>query len=166
MIRQSGFDSQQGQEMFLFSIASSPALGLRQPLIQWSVWAVAPEAKWQTYEADHSPSSTTEVRKGETIAPLPPASSWHGAWSTNHNSKSIFILLFYSIILVIVCITQTKRTKAPTSCQNHNDLVVRVVHCKIYTSESSYWPEAYKIQSLQNTTWLLLSELKQSSKRR
>jgi hypothetical protein len=32
---QLGFDSQQGQEIFLFSVMSGPALGTTQPPIQW-----------------------------------------------------------------------------------------------------------------------------------
>jgi hypothetical protein len=41
MTEESTFDSWQGQEIFLFCIASRPDLGRTQPPIQWVVGAVA-----------------------------------------------------------------------------------------------------------------------------
>jgi hypothetical protein len=74
-----GFDSGQGQEIFLFSIESRPALGHTQPSIQWVSGALSLGAKWLRREADHSPPSSAEVKNGGAIPPLPHKSSWRGA---------------------------------------------------------------------------------------
>jgi len=39
------FNSRRGQGIFLFSIASRPALGTSQPLIQWVAGALSPGVK-------------------------------------------------------------------------------------------------------------------------
>jgi hypothetical protein len=64
--RWSGFDSQQGQEISLYSTASRTALGPIRPPTQWT-----PGVKRPGYEADHSPPSNIEVKNGGTIPPLP-----------------------------------------------------------------------------------------------
>jgi hypothetical protein len=38
-----------------------------------------PGVKWQGREADHSPPSSAEVKKGGAIPPLTHMSSWHNA---------------------------------------------------------------------------------------
>jgi hypothetical protein len=48
------FDSRQGQEIFLYSTASSLALGPRRPPIQWVQEAVPPGIKQSLRAADHS----------------------------------------------------------------------------------------------------------------
>jgi hypothetical protein len=48
------FDSQQGQEMFLFSITSRLALGSTQPLIQLVPGADFLGVKWLGHESDNS----------------------------------------------------------------------------------------------------------------
>jgi hypothetical protein len=67
----SGFDSQQWQEIFLFSTSSRPTMGLTQPPIQWVPWALSPQVKRQGREADHSPPSSAEVKNGGATPPLP-----------------------------------------------------------------------------------------------
>jgi hypothetical protein len=49
----SGFDSWKVQEIFLYSIASIPALGPSHPPIQWVPGMVSPEVKRPGREADH-----------------------------------------------------------------------------------------------------------------
>jgi len=48
--------------MFLFSTASRPTLGHTRPPIQWVPGALSPEVKRPECEADHSPSSSFEVK--------------------------------------------------------------------------------------------------------
>jgi hypothetical protein len=71
-----GFDSRQGQEIFLHFTISRPALGPTQPPIQWEPGAFSPGVQWPRREADHSPSSSAEVKNGGAIPPLPGTSSW------------------------------------------------------------------------------------------
>jgi hypothetical protein len=59
---QPGFDSRQGQGIFLFSTASKLALGSTQPLIQWVSRALSPGVERPGSEADHSPPSGVEVK--------------------------------------------------------------------------------------------------------
>jgi hypothetical protein len=53
-------------KVFLFSTPFRPALGPTQPPIQW-----VPGIKLKGREADHSPSSRAEVKKGGAIPPPP-----------------------------------------------------------------------------------------------
>jgi hypothetical protein len=55
----------------IFSTASRPTLGLTQPPIQWVPGALLLRVKRQVREADHSPPSSVEVKKGGAISPLP-----------------------------------------------------------------------------------------------
>jgi hypothetical protein len=71
-----GFDSQQGHEMFLFSIPSRLALRSNQPPIQWVLGTLSPGVKRPGREADHSPPSSAEVNGGVI---LPHPSLWHDA---------------------------------------------------------------------------------------
>jgi hypothetical protein len=66
-----GLDSRQGKQIFLFSTASRPPAGPTQPLIQWAPRAVFPGVKWLGREADHSPTSSAEVKNGGVTRPLP-----------------------------------------------------------------------------------------------
>jgi hypothetical protein len=72
-----GFNSRQGQEIFLYSTASRPALGLTQPPVQWMPGALSPGVKLPGREADPSPPSNTEVKNGGAIPLLFHMSSWH-----------------------------------------------------------------------------------------
>jgi hypothetical protein len=55
------FDSWWGLGIFLFPIASRPALGPTQPPIQWVPGALSPGEKRPKREADHTPPSSAEV---------------------------------------------------------------------------------------------------------
>jgi hypothetical protein len=54
---------------FFLSIASIPALGPTQPPIQWSPGAHFQKVKRPGREADHSPPSNADVKKGAAILP-------------------------------------------------------------------------------------------------
>jgi hypothetical protein len=74
-----GFNSRQGQEIFLYSTASRLALGPTQLPNQWVPGALFPGVKRQGCEADCSTSSSAEVKNGGTIPPVPDTSLWCGA---------------------------------------------------------------------------------------
>jgi hypothetical protein len=73
---QPGFDSWQGQEIFLYATVSRLALGPTQPSIQWVSGAPFLGVKQPGCEADHSPLSSAEVKNDGTIPPLSYTSSW------------------------------------------------------------------------------------------
>jgi hypothetical protein len=83
-----GRDSIPGRnKIFLFPIASRPALGPTQPPMQWVQGALSPGVKLARREADHSPPANAEVKNGGTISPLPftaededPGAHWMGGW--------------------------------------------------------------------------------------
>jgi hypothetical protein len=56
----SGFDSKQGQEIFLFS-AIGLALRPTQPTVQWG--SLSPELQRPGLKADYSPSSSAKVKR-------------------------------------------------------------------------------------------------------
>jgi hypothetical protein len=63
--KESGFDSWQGQEIFL--LTSVPTLRFHPASVQWVQGAVSPGAKLLGHEADHSPPSSAEVKHDEAI---------------------------------------------------------------------------------------------------
>jgi hypothetical protein len=73
-------------------ISDSPvsrlALGLTQPPIQW-----VPGVKRPGREADHSPPSSTQIKNGKAIPPLPYMSSWHSAWLIKHRDSLMISML-------------------------------------------------------------------------
>jgi hypothetical protein len=54
---------------FLFSTSSRPALRPTQPSIQWVKEALSPGVKWPGLEADHSPTTSAEVKKRDLYIP-------------------------------------------------------------------------------------------------
>jgi hypothetical protein len=52
-----------------------------------------PSGEWQGHEADHSPTSSAEVKNGRAIPPLPPVSSWHSAKRIKHSDNFTFYCL-------------------------------------------------------------------------
>jgi hypothetical protein len=58
-----GFDSRQRLEIFLFTTTSRMALGPTQPPIQWVSGSLSMGVKWPVCEANHSPSSSAEVKE-------------------------------------------------------------------------------------------------------
>jgi hypothetical protein len=73
-----GIDFRQGQEIFVYSTASRPALRPSQSPIQWVPGALSPGVKRLGREADHPPPSSAEV-SGGAVSPLPDTSSWCSA---------------------------------------------------------------------------------------
>jgi hypothetical protein len=47
----------------LRNVKHRPALGLTQSSIQWVLGALSPGIKWPGHEADHSPLTSTKVKK-------------------------------------------------------------------------------------------------------
>jgi hypothetical protein len=75
-----GFESRQGLGVFLFTVASRPALGPTQPPIRWVPGALSLGVKWSGRESDHSPPSSAEVKECvELYLPSSDTSSWRGA---------------------------------------------------------------------------------------
>jgi hypothetical protein len=62
--------------LYLFSTASRSALGPPQPPIQWIQKVISTELKSLGREADHSPSSSAEVKIHGAIPPVPYKSLW------------------------------------------------------------------------------------------
>jgi hypothetical protein len=79
-----GFNSRQ-YKIFLFSTASRSAVGPTQPPIQCIPGALSLGSK-----PDQSTPSSTEVKDGGAISPLPHKSSWHSAWLIKHRDKFTF----------------------------------------------------------------------------
>jgi hypothetical protein len=66
-----GFDSRQGEDIFLCCVASRQAVGLTQPPKHWVEGYRSPGVKRRELEAHHSPPSRDEVENAETLPPLP-----------------------------------------------------------------------------------------------
>jgi hypothetical protein len=80
MIEVLGFDSRRGLWIFLFTTASSRALGPTQPPIQRVPGALSQGVKRLVREADHSPPSSAEVKECvELYLHSPNTPSWRGA---------------------------------------------------------------------------------------
>jgi hypothetical protein len=74
------FDSRRDLEIFIFTTASRTALGPTQPPRQWVTWALSLGVKRPGREADHSPSSSAEVKECvELYLHSPNTSSWRAA---------------------------------------------------------------------------------------
>jgi hypothetical protein len=73
-------DSRRGLGIFLFTTASKTALKPIQPPIQWVPEALSPGVKRPGREADHSPTSSAEVKEWlELYIHSPNTPSWRGA---------------------------------------------------------------------------------------
>jgi hypothetical protein len=66
-----GFESRQGLGIILFTTASRPTLGPTQPPIQWVPGALSLGVKVSGREADHSPSSSAEVKNAWSYTSAP-----------------------------------------------------------------------------------------------
>jgi hypothetical protein len=88
-IRRPALDSQQRQEIFLFSIAFRLALGSKQ--------GFSPEINRSEREADDSPTYSSEVNTGGAIRPLLHMSPWHGASIINHKANFMLLLYFHHV---------------------------------------------------------------------
>jgi hypothetical protein len=74
-----GFNSWQGQDIYLYSTASRPTLGPTQPPIQCVLGALSLGLKRPKREADRSHPSSDDANNSEAIPPLSKMSSWHSA---------------------------------------------------------------------------------------
>jgi hypothetical protein len=72
-----GLSSSPGRvKIFLFSTSSRPAVGSAQPPIQLVPRTLFTGVKRPRSEADHSPSSRTEIKNCGSITSFPPTSAW------------------------------------------------------------------------------------------
>jgi hypothetical protein len=87
-----GFDSRRGLGILLFATASRPALGPTQPHIQWVPGALSLGVKQQGCEADHSASSSAEI-KGcmELYLHSPNTPSWYVAQFESTGKHSVIM---------------------------------------------------------------------------
>lgn len=69
--RELGFDSLQGQEMFLYSTASRLAVGCKQSPIHWMLRALFPAVIWPEREVHHSNSSSAKMKNCGATPPVP-----------------------------------------------------------------------------------------------
>jgi hypothetical protein len=81
-----GFDSRKGKEI-LFSNASRPALRPNKSPNQWIQGPFSSGIKWSGRKADHLPPSSSEVKSGGAMPPLPHTSSWLGASLIKHKEN-------------------------------------------------------------------------------
>jgi hypothetical protein len=64
-------DFRRGQDILLFSTAFTPPLVPTQPPFQWAPGSLSPGVKRPGREADHSSPSSTELKNGGAVPPLP-----------------------------------------------------------------------------------------------
>jgi hypothetical protein len=64
-------------KVFLFSIASGPALRPKSSPIQWVQSAISMGLKGPGREAEHSPPTSTEIKNGGAILQFLRMPSWH-----------------------------------------------------------------------------------------
>jgi hypothetical protein len=76
IFEESGLNSQQGPEMFVYSTASTPSLGP----VKWVLGTLSPGVKQPAPEADRSPPSSAEVKNGGATTQLPPPQYIFVAW--------------------------------------------------------------------------------------
>jgi hypothetical protein len=89
--------SDRGKRLFLFSVASRPALGPTQPPIRCVPGVLSSGIKRPEREADLSPPSSAEDKNGGAIPPRPHMPSWHSDLLINYRSKFNFFPLFENI---------------------------------------------------------------------
>jgi hypothetical protein len=62
----------------VFRIEEKPYIGPTQLRIHWVLMTFPSGVKWQCYESNHPPPSSTEVKNGGVITPLPHTSPFRG----------------------------------------------------------------------------------------
>jgi hypothetical protein len=80
------------QEMFLFSTSSRQILGRNRPPIQWVMSTLSPEVKRPQRDANHSPSSTAEVKNAWRYTFSPHMSSQRSAFLSKETSLPLVCL--------------------------------------------------------------------------
>jgi hypothetical protein len=134
-----GFDSQQRQEIFLFSTASRLTLKFTQPPTQWVLEERGSfqGLKCQKCESDHSLSSSTGFKNGGVIPPLLHMSSWGGAQLIKHVNHftlplpaAIFHLLSRFVLLSQHITKLLLEQTILTNYINHNTIFM----CLIFNS--------------------------------
>jgi hypothetical protein len=89
-----GFDSRRELGIFLFTIASRPALGPTQPPIQWVLGALSPGVKQPGLQAHHLPPSSSEAKECvELYLHSSNMSSWRGAQLKKKAQGQLYLYL-------------------------------------------------------------------------
>jgi hypothetical protein len=104
-----GFDSRQCK-IFLFTTASRPTLGPTQP--------PSLGVKWQGCEAEHSPPSSGEVKKGAAIPSLPHTSSWHSAQLIKYRDNFAFNACVWQCFMLVSCLVYSCILKMKSICSS------------------------------------------------
>jgi hypothetical protein len=92
-----GFESRQGLGIFLFTIASKPALGPTQPPIQWVPGDLSQGVKRLGREADHTSPSIAEVKNAWSYTSTPLYTSM--AWcSVKRKHRDKFTLPYHNYV--------------------------------------------------------------------
>jgi hypothetical protein len=95
------FDSRRGLGIFLFTTASTTALELTQPPIQWVPGALSLGVKRPGREADHSPPSSAEVKECvELYLTFPRTLSWSGDQFKKAQGLLYFTLLYLNLLTI------------------------------------------------------------------
>jgi hypothetical protein len=92
-----GWGFRQGQENFLFCIASLPGLGPNQPPNQWVPGALSLRLTW------HSPQSNAEVDNGGTKPSIPHTTSWISAQLFKHRDYFTVVLQWLRQVSNLLC---------------------------------------------------------------
>jgi hypothetical protein len=88
---QLGLISSRGQDIFIFSVESRPALGPTQPPVQGAPGAVSLEVNQQWHEAENSPPSSGKIKNSGGIPALIHMPSWRTAQLTTEIALLFFL---------------------------------------------------------------------------
>jgi hypothetical protein len=116
-----GFDSQEGQEIFLFSTASRPSLGPPSFLYKgyWELLPLGGGVQRLGYDADHSLPPSAKAKNGGAIHPLVQT-----AWSSvvlKHKDNFTFVFTIYQLV-THVSLNFTAMLFCHVSAANHRSL--------------------------------------------
>jgi hypothetical protein len=138
------FDSRRGLGIFLFTTASRTALEPTQPPIQLVRGALSLVVKRPGREADHSPSSSAEVKEWvEIYLHSPNMPSWRGAQLKHRENFTFYLyLLEFNYRIIRVCELQVDNLfcSAYVSCLQYDNAHESSQQiCPTKSSEKTYW---------------------------
>jgi hypothetical protein len=120
-----GFESRRGMVIFLFTTASTTALGPTQLPSQWISGALSLGVKRPGRELDHSPASSAEVKNAWSYIPLPQYSFM--AWcSVKHRHNFTFTLPLYFTLVFFLSVSWN-RNPFCSGCVSPTTLIQSVI---------------------------------------